>query len=432
MRALADQVDEPGTFLVSATRLGGRHGYDRAGSTSVLGGAVSGFTKALAREREDVLVKVVDFAASRKKAALADVLMEETLLDPGAVEIGYADDLRWSVALVERDAEADPARKLSGDTVFVITGAAGSIVSAITADLAQASGGTFHLLDLVPEPDPGDPDLDRSVSDPDGLKHELAERIRQRGERPTPKLVDRELARLERARAARDAMEAVRAAGGAAHWHQCDLADPKAVEGALADVRDAGRVDVLMHCAGIDVSHFLPDKPQREYDLVFDVKVDGWLSLLRALRATAIGTAVVFSSIAARFGNAGQTDYSAANDLLCKSISNLRRSAGTRGVAIDWTAWESIGMASRGSIPKMMEMAGIDMLPPALGVPVVRREIDGRRRRRRGAGRRLARRARRGAPPDRGNRPRRRQREGGGSAGADDRADRLHAARPGA
>ena len=161
MRALADQVAEKGTFLVSATRLGGRHGYDAAGSTSVLGGAVSGFSKALAREREDVLVKVVDFAASRKKAALADILIEETLLDPGAVEIGHADDLRWSVALLERDVEPDPARELSGDAVFVITGAAGSIVSAITADLAAASGGTFHLLDLVPEPDPGDPDLDR-------------------------------------------------------------------------------------------------------------------------------------------------------------------------------------------------------------------------------------------------------------------------------
>ncbi len=32
-------------------------------------------------------------------------------------------------------------------------------------------------------------------------------------------------------------------------------------------------------------------------------------------------------------------------------------------------------MASRGSIPKMMEAAGIDMLPPEIGVPVVRREL---------------------------------------------------------
>ena len=376
MRALAEHVADAGTFLVSATRFGGRHGYDRAGAASVLGGAVSGFTKALARERENVLVKVVDFAASRKKAPLADVLIDETLRDPGAVEVGHADDLRWSVALVEQDVEPDPDRALTGDSVFVVTGGAGSIVSAITADLARASGGAFHLLDLVPEPDASDPDLDRFVSDRDGLKRELADRIKERGERPTPKLVERDLARIERARAALDALEAVRAAGGTAHWHQVDLTDPEGVEAALADVRQAGRVDVLMHAAGIEISHFLPDKPQSEFDLVFDVKVDGWLALLKALRGAEIGTAVVFSSIAGRFGNGGQTDYSSANDLLCKSISNLRhRSTGSRGVAIDWTAWASIGMASRGSIPKMMEMAGIDMLPPEVGIPIVRREV---------------------------------------------------------
>jgi hypothetical protein len=44
-------------------------------------------------------------------------------------------------------------------------------------------------------------------------------------------------------------------------------------------------------------------------------------------------------------------------------------------VAIDWTAWAGIGMATRGSIPKMMELAGIDMLEPDAGVPTVRREL---------------------------------------------------------
>ena len=65
--------------------------------------------------------------------------------------------------------------------VFVVTGVAGSIVSAITA-ISAASGATFHLLDLVPEPDASDPDLDRFISDPDGLKLELAERIKQSGQ----------------------------------------------------------------------------------------------------------------------------------------------------------------------------------------------------------------------------------------------------------
>ena len=99
---------------------------------------------------------------------------------------------------------------LDKDSVFLVTGAAGSIVSAITADLAAASGGTFYLLDLVPEPDPANPDLKRFSTDKDGLKRDLFARIQARGERATPALVEKELAALERAKAARDAIDAVR------------------------------------------------------------------------------------------------------------------------------------------------------------------------------------------------------------------------------
>jgi hypothetical protein len=85
---------------------------------------------------------------------------------------------------------------------------------------------------------------------------------------------------------------------------------------------------------------------------------------------------MVFSSVAGRFGNGGQTDYSAANDLLCKSISAFRSSRpDTLASAIDWTAWGGIGMATRGSIPTMMKAAGIDMLAPESGIPTVRREL---------------------------------------------------------
>jgi malonyl CoA-acyl carrier protein transacylase len=363
------------TFLVSATRLGGRHGYDADGAQTVLGGAVTGFTKAFARERPDALVKAVDFPVDRRTAALADVLIEETLKDPGAVEIGHADELRWTVGLEERATTQDEAESLKADDVFLITGAAGSIVSAIAADLATASQGTFHLLDLVPAPDPDDPDVARFAADRDGLKRDIADRIRERGDKPTPKLVDKELARIERARAALDAMNAISQAGGTAHWHQVDLTDAaKVTEAVNAALATSGRIDVLIHAGGLEISHFLPDKPQQEFDLVFDVKADGWHHILTALGDAKPRAAVVFSSIAGRFGNGGQTDYSAANDLLCKAISNLR-AQGVKAIAIDWTAWAQIGMASRGSIPTVMKAAGIDMLPPEHGIPVVRREL---------------------------------------------------------
>ena len=378
MRILYEQVATPSTFLVSATRLGGQHGYDATGAIAPFGGAVVGFTKTYKRERMDALVKAVDFEEERKPSEVADILIEETLRDPGAVEIGYKGGPRWTVGLQEQlAADGQPGLTLDSNTVFVVTGAAGSIVSAITADLATASGGTFYLLDLVPEPDPENPDLRRFATDKDGLKRDLFARIQARGERATPVLVEKELAALERAQAANSAIAAVRAAGGTAHYFSVNLTDADAVTKIIKQVRErSGHIDVLLHAAGTERSHFLPDKDAREFDLIFDVKSDGWFNLLHAIGDMPLGATVAFSSIAGRFGNAGQTDYSAANDLLCKITSSFRTTRpATRGIVIDWTAWGGIGMATRGSIPKMMELAGIDMLPPEAGIPLIRREL---------------------------------------------------------
>jgi NAD(P)-dependent dehydrogenase (short-subunit alcohol dehydrogenase family) len=65
----------------------------------------------------------------------------------------------------------------------------------------------------------------------------------------------------------------------------------------------AGRIDVLVHAAGIEISHFVADKKPSEFDLVFDVKSDGWFNLLSNVSNMPVGAAVVFSSVAGRFGN---------------------------------------------------------------------------------------------------------------------------------
>ncbi len=377
-RALYDMLGAAGTFLVSATRLGGRHGYDAAGAVAPLGGAVTGFTKAFKREKPEATVKAVDFGLDAAPSVVADLLIEEALRDPGCIEVGYAEGLRTSVGMRELPiADGTAGMTLDRESVFVVTGAAGSIVSAITTDLAAASGGTFHLLDLLPEPDRHDPDLGRLTTDRDGLKHDVFERLKAKGERATPALVEKELARIERLAAALVAIRAVEAAGGIVHWYAGDLRDVARVGEIVGQIlARSPRVDVLLHGAGLEISRFLKDKEPGEFDLVFDVKADGFFNLLSSLGDAPIGATVAFSSVAGRFGNGGQTDYSSANDLLCKLSSSFRTTRpGTRGIALDWTAWGDIGMATRGSIPKMMELAGIDMLPAAAGIPIIRREL---------------------------------------------------------
>ncbi len=366
-------------FLVAATRMGGRHGYDPAGAVNPLGGAVTGFAKAYGRETPGVVVKAVDVAPGGDPSELADLLVAETLHDPGCVEVGYADGDRWTIGLEEQPAaDGRPGLTLDDSTVYVVTGAAGSIVSAIVADLARAGGGgVFHLLDLAEEPDPTDADLVRYATDREGLKLDLIERHRSGGEKVTPVMVERELAGLERRSAALAAIEAVAAAGGKAYYHSLDLTDVLAVGAAVGEaLGHSGRVDVLVHAAGIEISRKLADKEPAEFERVLGVKADGWFGLMSALRGQPLGAVVAFSSVAGRFGNLGQTDYSAANDLLCKLTSSLRSSRpDTRAIAVDWTAWGGIGMATRGSIPVMMAAAGIDMLPPEAGIATIRREL---------------------------------------------------------
>ncbi|MBP1610150.1 MAG: beta-ketoacyl synthase, partial [Acidobacteria bacterium] len=378
MRSLYDQIGSQGTFLISATRLGGNHGYDDAGAVAPMGGCVTGFVKAFKREKNQSLIKAVDFEDSRKTAAIAGLLLDEALRDPGVVEVGYKDSQRWTVSLEERSpADGSQGIQLDKKTVFVVSGAAGSIVSAITADLAAASGGIFHLLDLTPVPDPDNPDLRRFSTDRESLKRDIFDRLKTKGVRATPAMVEKELSSIERSHAALAAIQAVKSAGGVAYYHSVNLLDAEAVRKAMRDVaQKSGRIDVLMHAAGMEISHSLQDKKPEEFNLVFDVKSDGWFNLISNIGEMPLKSVVVFSSVAGRFGNTGQTDYSSANDLMCKYISSLRTTRPeTRGIAIDWTAWRGIGMASRGSIPAIMKQAGIDMLPPEAGIAIIRREL---------------------------------------------------------
>jgi malonyl CoA-acyl carrier protein transacylase len=377
MRACYELIQKSDTFLLAATRMGGLFGFDEKGAIAPLGGAVAGFVKSYKREHPEVLAKVIDLEPSRKTTALADLLIEETLYDPGIVEVGYQNDLRWTLGLEVREEKSGSGMTLNSETVFLVTGAAGSIVSAITADLAKASGGTFYLLDLADEPSANDPDLQQFAADRDKLKVDLFQRMKARGERATPALVEKEIAKLERSFEVLKAVRAIEAAGGKAFYRQVNLLDNKAVSAVVKEISRAyGRIDVLLHAGGIEISRLLRDKTPEEFDRVFEIKASGWYNLLSAMGDMPLGAAVAFSSIAGRFGNKGQADYSAANDFLCKSILNLRSARPeTRGVAIDWTAWSGIGMASRGSIPEVMKQAGISMLPPEAGIPVVRNEL---------------------------------------------------------
>ena len=101
------------------------------------------------------------------------------------------------------------------------------------------------------------------------------------------------------------------------------------------------------------------------------MKLDGSHNLLKGL-GESLGLFVGFTSVSGRFGNAGQVDYAAANDALSRLCSALNAApTGPKGLAIDWTAWADVGMATRGSVATVLEHMGVEMLPPAIGAEMV-------------------------------------------------------------
>ncbi len=127
-------------------------------------------------------------------------------------------------------------------------------------------------------------------SDREALKKFLIEEARAKLERPTPVAIEKRTMGIEREEAALRAVESVRAAGGTAHYRSVNLLDGPAVAAILDEIRFRnGRIDVLLHAGGIEISRKIEEKEPVEFDLVFDIKADGFFSILKGARGSRSG-----------------------------------------------------------------------------------------------------------------------------------------------
>ena len=365
-------------FLICATRMGGLHGF--INPENPLGGLVSGFTKSIKRERRGQFAKVVDFEVKTSASKIAESLIAETLHDPVTVEVGYENDMRFGVSLNTIPFDGSHNTPLHKGGVYVVSGGTGGITASVITDLVKATHGTFYLLSRTVLPGQDDPDIQKLKNDRNAFKSELHKRMTASGERVTPVQVEQKLSAIERAASTLELMASIEAVGGKAIYLTCDVTDEKSVAKAVTEIsKSENHVDVFIHAAGLETSRRIESKSLEEFQKVISVKADGFWNLFKSLESQKLlpSNVVIFSSVAGRFGNAGQTDYSAANDMLSKySLWLPKQYPGLKVISIDWGAWAEVGMASRGSIPMLMERAGIEMLKPIDAAPMVRKELE--------------------------------------------------------
>ncbi|MEB3370983.1 SDR family NAD(P)-dependent oxidoreductase [Saccharopolyspora mangrovi] len=359
--------------FVTVTRLDGGLGL-RGGrpAEEALAGGVGGVVKTLAREAPGVFCRALDVDPGVDRDEFVAVLLGEiadAATDTTEVGIG-GDGLRWTVvpgtyrhAIAHTDAigSGTPDVALDADDVLVVTGGARGVTALCVRALAQHTQAEFVLLGRTELTD--EPSWAQGVPD-DGLKAAAIEEIKACGERPTPREVERRSREQIAQREIRATVDAVRQAGAQARYIAVDVTDHDAVAAALAPLRD--RITGVVHGAGVLADAHLTDKTGDEIHRVFRTKLTGLRAILDATDADALRHLVLFTSVAGLLGNAGQADYAAANEALCRlAASWKRRRPDCHVTAIDWGAWDG-GMVTP-QLREVFHARGVRLLEPEVG-----------------------------------------------------------------
>jgi NAD(P)-dependent dehydrogenase (short-subunit alcohol dehydrogenase family) len=326
-------------------------------------GGPAGLIKTVAAEWPEVRARVVDLDSTEDAAA---TLHRELHADDHHVEIGYVAGVRSSLEVIPAEIPIGEVA-LDADSVVLVTGGARGITAKVAIALAQRHGCRIELVGRSVLPGPEDPKL-ADAHDARALRGVLAKLG------GTPAIIE---ARVARVLADREIRATLAALGDRASYHAVDVRTPE-----LATLIDEiyarrGRIDAVIHGAGILEDKLIRHKTPESFERVFATKLTGAQTLVDKLRDD-VKLVVLFSSISGAFGNRGQVDYAAAGDALDKLAWTLQRKISGRVVSIDWGPWAGTGMVSP-DLEREYAKRQIHLIDPAHGVEALLSELRGER-----------------------------------------------------
>ncbi|WP_198683408.1 SDR family NAD(P)-dependent oxidoreductase [Peristeroidobacter agariperforans] len=181
-------------------------------------------------------------------------------------------------------------------------------------------------------------------------------------------------------RSAPDATNLPAAEPGRVEYRCVDVTDLGRVEQLISSiVEEHGQLNGIIHSAGVTADNFILKKTSAEFRGVLASKVTGTFNLDFASRHVELDFLVLFSSIAAVMGNAGQADYAAANGFLDRFAAHRNRAVAAgercgRTVSINWPFWSEGGMTldSR-TLESLRNSSGIQPMQTATGIQALYR-----------------------------------------------------------
>jgi acyl transferase domain-containing protein/NAD(P)H-dependent flavin oxidoreductase YrpB (nitropropane dioxygenase family) len=340
-----------------------------------------GVMKTLVREIPSVQARLVDLHPDVSSAEAARLVLEEIRSVDGVVEVGRAGERRCTLALDGAEPESlplagsvDGGLALGHDAVVLLTGGGRGVTASVGLALAREYGCRLVIIGRTPAPVEEEDSATSDARDPASLRRALIDA----GWREPP-AIEAECRRITASRKLRETIGRLEQAGAEVEYRCADLRNPDALGDVVRQVHQShGRLDGIIHGAGVLEDTRLVDKSIDSFERVFDTKVCGVEALANVLGEDT-RFVVLFSSVSGVFGNRGQIDYAAANDALATLARWLDGRVHGRVVAVDWGPWAGDGMVSA-ELEREFGRRGIGPIDPDDGVARLLAELRSNRR----------------------------------------------------
>ena len=366
---LAAAGSRKGAFLSGISFLGGTFGITgHPFHTQPYYGGLSGLIKTAAIEFKHVLCRSLDLPDDPDKCLENAEAAVALLMTQGAVEMGI-DGESCYIPAMETTPVSPSLPDLDTDDVIVITGGAKGVTAACAVELARRFSPKIVLIGRS-EPPSVEAAWSSDLSDPAELKKAiLANGFTHlpESEKVTPADVEAVYRKILSNRQIRQTIEVMEGYGARVRYVAADIRDTDSMAGVFDRVRQTfGPISGVIHGAGVREDKLILDKQVEQFARVVETKVKGLDAVLSATRDDALKFLVLFSSIAARTGNQGQSDYALANEILNKAARAYTfEHPNCKVLSINWGPWEG-GMVDA-SLKRQFKKRGIEMIPLAAG-----------------------------------------------------------------
>jgi acyl transferase domain-containing protein/NADPH:quinone reductase-like Zn-dependent oxidoreductase/NAD(P)-dependent dehydrogenase (short-subunit alcohol dehydrogenase family)/SAM-dependent methyltransferase len=168
-----------------------------------------------------------------------------------------------------------------------------------------------------------------------------------------------------------------RAAGADVLEIRADISSSPDVDRIFSTIDAAGRpLRGVIHSAGALSDGALLQQDWARFETPLKAKVRGAWLLHEKVRDRRLDLFVLYSSIAAAFGSAGQANHALANSYM-DGLARYRRERGLPAVSIAWGAWSEFGAAAVRGVDAKVAASGVGAISPKRGLGMLETLLAG-------------------------------------------------------